>query len=153
MLMPSPEAAFAETRRVLRRGGGLSCAVFGAPDQNPWAGLPSRILQEHGRMPPPDSGAPGILALADHDRLRRLFAGAGISDPQLDEVAFTWRFPDMDGYWRFLTDAAGAIALVVSRLDQGKRERVREEVAERAQSFTGPEGIELPALSVVASAP
>ena len=152
MLMPDPGAAFAETRRVLRRGGRLSCAVFGAPEQNPWAGLPSQVLQERGHMPPPDSGAPGILALAGHDRLRRLITGAGFSDPQLEEVAFTWRFSDMDGYWKFLTDAAGAIALVLGRLDDGERERLRDEVAERAQSFAGPDGIELPAMSVVASA-
>jgi ubiquinone/menaquinone biosynthesis C-methylase UbiE len=55
MLMPNPEAAFAETHRVLRSGGRLSCAVFGRPEQNPWARLPSRVLQERGHMPPPDS--------------------------------------------------------------------------------------------------
>jgi ubiquinone/menaquinone biosynthesis C-methylase UbiE len=152
MLMPNPEAAFAETHRVLRSGGRLSCAVFGRPEQNPWAGLPSRVLQERGHMPPPDSGAPGILALADNERLRSLFAGAGFSDPQIEEVPFTWRFPDMDAYWRFLIDAAGAIALVVGRLEEDERKRVRDEVAERAQSFAGPDGIELPAVSVVASA-
>lgn len=152
MLMPNPEAAFAETRRVLRSGGRLSCAVFGRPEQNPWAGLPSRVLQERGHMPPPDSGAPGILALADNERLRSLFAGAGFSDPQIEEVPFTWRFSDMDAYWRFLIDAAGAIALVVGRLEEEERKRVRDEVAERAQSFAGPDGIELPAVSVVASA-
>jgi ubiquinone/menaquinone biosynthesis C-methylase UbiE len=152
MLMPNPEAAFAETHRVLRSGGRLSCAVFGRPEQNPWAGLPSRVLQERGHMPPPDSGAPGILALADNERLRSLFAGAGFSEPQIEEVRFTWRFPDMDAYWRFLIDAAGAIALFVGRLEEGERKRVRDEVAERAESFAGPDGIELPAVSVVASA-
>ena len=105
-----------------------------------------------GTMPPPDSGPPGILALADRDRLRGLFAGAGFSDPQLDEVAFTWRFPDIDGYWRFLTDAAGAIALVVGRLDDDERKRVREEIAERVESFAGVDGIELSAVSAVATA-
>src|SRR6266511_3876354 len=110
MLMADPPAAFAETRRVLRRGGRLSCAVFAGPEQNPWAALPSRVLQERGHLPPPEVGAPGILALADRDRLRRLFAEAGFSDPQIEEVAFTWYFRDVDDYWEFLTRAAGAIA-------------------------------------------
>src|SRR5438876_7032262 len=39
MLMADPSAALAETRRVLRRGGRLSCAVFAGPEQNPWAAL------------------------------------------------------------------------------------------------------------------
>jgi len=151
MLMSAPTAAFAETRRVLRPGGRLSCSVFGAPERNAWVALPSDVLQERGHMPPPDA-APGILALADHDRLRSLFAGAGFSDPEIDEIEFTWRFPDTDAYWEFLTGAAGAIAMVVERLDRDERERVRAEVSEQAQSFAGPEGIELPAMSDVASA-
>ena len=151
MLMSAPTAAFAETRRVLRPGGRLSCSVFGAPERNAWVALPSDVLQERGHMPPPDA-APGILALADHDRLRSLFAGAGFSDPEIDEIEFTWRFPDTDAYWEFLTGAAGAIAMVVERLDDDERERVRAEISERTDPFAGPKGIELPAMSLVVSA-
>src|SRR6266540_6723065 len=131
MLMADPAAAFAETRRVLRRGGRLSCAVFAGPEQNPWAALPSRVLQERGHMPPPGAVAPGILALADRDRLRRLFAEAGFSDPQIEEVAFTWYFRDVDDYWEFLNSAAGAIAMVLKRLGHDERERIRGETAEQ----------------------
>jgi len=152
MLMSDPGTAFAETRRVLRPGGRLSCSVFGAPERNPWVALPSHVLQERGHMPPPAARAPGILALADHDRLRSLFTGAGFFEPEINEVAFTWRFPDTDAYWEFLTGAAGAIAMVVERLDRDERESIRAEVSERAGSFAGPEGIELPAMSLIASA-
>lgn len=152
MLMADPPAAFAETRRVLRRGGRLSCAVFAGPEQNPWAALPSRVLQERGYMPPPEAGAPGILALADRDRLRRLFAGAGFSDPQIEEVAVTWYFRDVDDYWEFLTGAAGAIAVVLGRIEDNERRQVREQIADRVASFVSAGRIELPALSLVASA-
>jgi SAM-dependent methyltransferase len=107
MLMANPEAALVETRRVLRRGGRLSCVVFAGAGKNPWVALPCRVLQERGHMPPPEAGAPGILALADRDRLRRLFVGAGFSEPDIDEVAFVWRFRDPDEYWGFLTGVFG----------------------------------------------
>jgi ubiquinone/menaquinone biosynthesis C-methylase UbiE len=148
MLMADPEAALKESRRVLRRGGRLSCAVFGAPEQNPWVALPSAVLHERGHMP--ESGAPGILALADRNRLRNLFAQAGFSEPQIEEVAFTWRFRDVDDYWAFLTGAAGAIAAVVDRLEEDERGPVREELAERLQPFYAGDEIELPAVSLVA---
>lgn len=150
MLMADPAAALAEARRVLRRNGRLSCAVFAGPEQSLWAGLPSRALQERGHMPPPETGAPGILALADRDHLRRLFAGAGFSEPRIDEVAFTWRFADAEDYWQFLTSAAGAIAMVLGRLDEDERTRVRG--LKRVASFEGAGGIELPGVSLVVSA-
>ena len=152
MLMADPSAALAETRRVLRRGGRLSCAVFAGPEQNPWAALPSRILQARGHMPPLEAGAPGILALADPDRLRRLLAGAGFSDPRIEEVAFTWHFRDLDDYWDFLTGAAGAIASVLGRLEDQELRVVRLQIAEQVASFVGAHRVELPAASVVASA-
>ena len=152
MLMPEPEAAFAETRRVLRPGGRLSCAVFDAPELNPWVALPSRILRERGHMPASDAGAPGILALADRDRLSGLFVGASFSEPRIEEVAFTWRFPDLDAYWEFLTGAAGAVAMVVDRLDGAEREHVREQIVHEADQFAGDEGLEIPAACLVASA-
>jgi SAM-dependent methyltransferase len=152
MLMADPAAALAETYRVLRRGGRLSCAVFGDPGQNPWAALPARVLQEHGHMPPPQAGAPGIFALADPERLRGLFAQAGFSEPQIDEVQFTWRFDDADDYWDFLTGSAGALAVVIERLEQDERARVRHEIAELAAPFADGDGIGLPALSLVVSA-
>ena len=102
---------------------------------------------------PQAAGTPGILALADRDRLRCLFAGAGFSEPHIEEVAFVWRFRDPDDYWAFLTGAAGAIAMVLDRLDHGERERVRSEIAARTLSFaSGGAAIELPAVSLVASA-
>jgi ubiquinone/menaquinone biosynthesis C-methylase UbiE len=152
MLMGNPTTAMAETRRALRRGGRLSCAVFGAPDQNPWVALPTRVLRERGHMPPPEAGAPGILALADPDRLRRLVMGAGFSDPQIDEVPFTWYFSDVDDYWDFLNGAAGAIAMVLARLDADEFRLVREQVGQQVASFVVSGRIELPAMSLVASA-
>ena len=152
MLMGDPAAAMAETRRVLRPGGRLSAAVFGAPQKNPWVALPSRILLERGHMAPAQSGAPGILALADVDRVRGLFEGAGFSEPQIDEVPFTWDFDDVDDYWDFLTGAAGAIALVIGRLNDEERRQVREQIAERVAPFIQAGRIELPAVSNVATA-
>ncbi len=152
MLMADPAAAFAETRRVLRRGGRLACAVFAGPEQNPWAALPSRVLQQRGHMPPPEAGAPGILALADRDRLSGLFAAAGFSEPEMDEVPFTLSFADSDEYWEFLTRAAGAIAIVLDRLSDDERERVRTDIAERVTAFESVRGIDMPAVSLVAAA-
>ena len=152
MLMADPAAALAETRRVLRQGGRLACAVFSGPEENPWAALPARVLEERGHMPPAGGSGPGILALADHPRLRVLLAGAGLSEPRIDRVPLTWRFADPGDYWAYLTEAAGAIAMVLARLDDAERARVRALIAEGAAPFAGDGGIALPGVSLVVSA-
>lgn len=152
MLMANPDAALAEAHRVLRGDGGVVCAVFAGPEQNPWAALPARVLQERGHIPPPEAGAPGILALSDEDRLRSLFTGAGFAEPTIEEAAFSFRYDDTDEYWEFLNGMAGAIAMVLGRLDEDERESVRDEVARRIEPFGSSSGIELPASSLVVSA-
>jgi ubiquinone/menaquinone biosynthesis C-methylase UbiE len=152
MLMPEPGKALAETRRVLTPGGRLSCAVFGRAEDNPWASVPAGVLIERGHMPPPEAGAPGILALGDPSRLRRMVAEAGFSDPQLDEVTFAWTFASEDDYWQFLTEVAGAISMMLGRLDEDERRDVRAHIAERvAQYGTADGGLALPATCLVAS--
>lgn len=152
MLMPAPAAALAETRRVLRQGGRIVASVFAGPEQNPWAALPSLVLQERGHMPPPEAGAPGILALADRDRLRGLFENAGFADLRIEEIEFVFPFADADDYWDYLTRVAGAIAMVLHRLDEDEQTRVREQIAARLGPFAAAGGIELPALALVVSA-
>lgn len=153
MLMADPAAALAHTRRVLRPGGRLSCAVFGDPQRNPWAALPSGVLREHGHTPPTEAWAPGILALADSARLRGLIAGAGFSEPLIEAVSFTWRFAGAEDYWAFLTDAAGGVAMVLERLAEDERARARAEIEDRLRPFADQDGgIALPAMSLVASA-
>lgn len=152
MLMADPAAAFRETRRVLRQGGRLAFAVFTGPEENPWGSLPVAVLVEQGHMPRPEVGAPGLFALADRDRLSGLLAEAGFSQPRFEEVAFTWRFADADAFWTFLNEAAGAITIVLDRLDHDERLRAGQEIRRRAEAFAGPNGVELGGVSLVASA-
>lgn len=152
MLMADPAAAFRETRRVLRSGGRLAFAVFTDPGENPWGMLPTRVLVEQGHMAPPTADVPGLFALADRERLRRLLADAGFSEPRFEEVAFTWRFAAADEYWTFLNEAAGAITIVLDRLDDDERLRIGQEIRRRVEAVAGPSDIELPGVSLVASA-
>lgn len=152
MLMADPATALAETRRVLRPGGRLAFAVFTGPEDNPWGAVPVRVLVQRGHMTPPEAGAPGLFALADAARLRTLLVDRGFAAPRTEEVPFTWRFSGPDDYWSFLQEAAGAVTMVLDRLDPDERARVGEEIRRRAAAFGGANGIELPGVSLVVSA-
>jgi len=153
MLMADPAAAFKETRRVLRRGGRLCFSVFGSAERNPWAAMPARVLIEGSHMAPPAPEAPGILALANPDRIRRLLAGAGFSDPRIEEVPLVFTFASADEYWSFLKEIAGALALVITGLPQERQHIVQRAVEDRLGPFRRDGGYAVPGvcLNVVTS--
>jgi SAM-dependent methyltransferase len=140
MLMADPAAALRETRRILREGGPLACAVWGPPERNPWAALPAMALVQRGHMPPPEPGAPGIFALADPDRVRGLMAGAGFGDPQVEEIAFEFRYGDFDDLWETLVRLAGPLARAINSLPEDERNATREAIEQSVASFRAEDG-------------
>lgn len=148
MLMPRPARALAETRRVLRPGGRLAFAVFAEPARNPWAALASGVLVAHGRMTPPAPGTPGIFALHDTDALSRLVRDAGFAHVDVLEVPHRWHFADTIAYWRFLTQVAGAISMVLEQLEVSDREAVRREIEARLEEYRTDDGYDLQAVSL-----
>ncbi len=140
MLMADPAAALRETRRVLRGGGPLAFAVWAAPDRNPWAAIPGQTLVERGHLPPPEPGAPGIFALADPERIRELVVDAGFSEPDLEEVAFTFSYADFDDVWDSIVRLAGPLARVINGLPAEEQHATRDAIAENLGSFRMPDG-------------
>jgi ubiquinone/menaquinone biosynthesis C-methylase UbiE len=144
MLMADPAAALRETRRVLRRGGHLCFSVFASAEGNPWAAVPARVLIEGGHMAPPAPEAPGILALANPDRIKRLLADAGFELPRIEEVPIVWTFENADQYWSLLKEVAGALAAVITRLPEDRQESVRQTLRDRLAPFRRNGGYAIP---------
>jgi SAM-dependent methyltransferase len=152
MLMPDPAAAFAETRRVLRPGGRLALAVWGAPERNPWATIGFALLIERGHMPPPDPGAPGPFALGSEERIRALLDGAGFTAARTEEVPVRFAFRDLDDYMRYATDTGGPAALVLRTLPEDERETLKTQLGAAFAPFRAGGGYELPGVALCATA-
>jgi ubiquinone/menaquinone biosynthesis C-methylase UbiE len=140
MLMADPAAALKETRRVLRDGGPLAFAVWRTPDRNPWAAVPGMTLVQRGHMPAPEPGAPGIFALGEPDRIRELVTAAGFGEPELEEIAFEFRYADFDDLWDALVRIAGPLARVVNALPDDERQATRAAIEENVAPFRNAEG-------------
>jgi SAM-dependent methyltransferase len=148
MLMADPGTALGETRRVLRDGKRLSFSVWGSPERNPWAAIPAAAMVSHGHMPPPEMGAPGIFAMAETGRIRELVTDAGFDDPEIEEVAVEYPYDDIDTYWHFIRELAGALAMVIETLSEDEREAVRETIRAEAEPFRTGDGYRLPGLAL-----
>src|SRR5918999_1059899 len=145
MLMIDPQAAFSETRRVLRLGGRLAFSVWAARERNPALSLVGTVLVELGHIPPPDPEAPSAFAMADPRRIRELVVGASFAEPEIEEVTFRWPFADQDAYWRYVTETAASSSPVLRALSYEAQNTVREQVHEAARPYRSGEGYDFPA--------
>ena len=140
MLMADPAAALRETKRVLHSGGPLAFAVWAAPQSNLWAALPAMTLVQRGHLPPPEPGAPGIFGMADPERIRALVTQAGFGEPELEEIAFEFRYADADDFWDTLVRIAGPLARVVKALPEEEMRATRAAIEESLAPYRGEDG-------------
>ena len=152
MLAADPAAAFAETRRVLRPGGRVTLAVWGALERNPIFSAVGMSLVRAGHMPPPDPGAPGPFSLNDPERVRGLLAGAGFAEVRTEEVGVTFAFRDIGECVTIIADTSGPIGLVLQGLSDAERALVAGSLEASFAPFRTGAGYEVPGVTVVAVA-
>ncbi len=152
MLLPDPELALRETRRVLRPGGRLAFATWAPAKRNPWATAYGPVLIERGLQEPPRPGEPGQFALAEPERIEELVRGAGFAEVKVEEVAVEYRFGDWSDYRRVVTSLAAALRQTLGQLDESTRAEIDAGARARIEGFRGPDGYRLPGLALVTSA-
>jgi ubiquinone/menaquinone biosynthesis C-methylase UbiE len=154
MLMADPAAALAETRRVLRPGGRVTLAVWGAPERNPFLGIVGLSLVRRGCLPAPEPPpAPGPFALASPERTEQLLRAAGFAEVRSEEVPVRFGvLPDVNEYLSVIADTAGPVGLALRGLDEPERRAVELEVESSLSPFVVEGGYELPGVALCAVA-
>ena len=153
MLMPDPAAAFAETRRVMRPGGRLALAVWGAFERNPWIAIVGISLGQRGHIPPPEPPpAPGPFSMANPARSESLLRDAGFTDVRIEEVTGRLACADADEYLRLIADTSGPLGLTLQGLGEADRAAVTADVEDSLRRFATDGGYELPCVALCAVA-
>jgi hypothetical protein len=86
--------------------------------------------------------------MADEARTRELVTGAGFDSPRVEEVEVVWSFADDEELWRFLTEVAGGIALVIRSLPEDEQLRLRSEVERASEPLRSNGGYDMPGLTL-----
>ena len=154
MLMPDPAAAFAETRRVLRPGGRVALAVWGAMEHNPWIAIAGISVGQRGHIPPPPPPpAPGPFSMASAERVEGLLRETGLTDVRIEDVHGTFKVAAADAYLGLIGDTAGPIGLALQALGDHERADVRGDVEDSLRRFAVDRGgYELPCVALCAVA-
>jgi 2-polyprenyl-3-methyl-5-hydroxy-6-metoxy-1,4-benzoquinol methylase len=121
-----PEQVTAELARVLRPGGWLALSTWDSPERGRLLGVLVDAVTEVGAQPPADlPTGPPIFRFADDDEFRRLLGGAGLSDVNVQTVAFTQRFASRDELWNGLIGATVRTRATVLAQPQEVQARIR----------------------------
>jgi SAM-dependent methyltransferase len=151
MLVPEPDRAAAELRRVLRQEGRFALAVWGPRARNPWLGVLFDGVTETTGMPVPPPGIPGPFSLERSDDLRRVLEGAGLRDVSIEELPVPYRAGSVEEWFGRASALAGPLATRLASLPAPAREALAARLRVAAEPYITADGIEFPGLALLAS--
>ena len=153
MLMADPALALRQSARVLALGGRLALAAWSEASANPWAALPMRTMMAHLGLPPPDPDAPGLWALADEGRLRRLLEDAGLESIRIERLDKVLEYRSAEHWFEMTRRLAGPVRALLANVEEGDRAAIEYGMGEAAEPYAQEDGrLSLPERMVVASA-
>jgi len=143
--------AASEIRRVLRPGGRVAVAVWGPRERNPWLGTVLDAVSAQIGAPVPPPGIPGPFALGDSAQLAGLLEGADLADVAVGELAVPARAGSFDEWWARTSALAGPLAKILESLPEDAVEGIRAHARAAVRAYEGPNGLELPGVTLLAS--
>jgi SAM-dependent methyltransferase len=146
MFFAQPEAAFANLRNALRRGGRLTFLAWQAAHLNPWMFVPMAAAAQHITIPMPSTpDAPGPFAFADAARVVGILARAGFTDLACEELNETLTVAGggaLDQAVEFLLQM-GPTAAALREGGAAARDVVAVAVRDALQPYATPVGVRL----------
>lgn len=84
--MADPDAAIAESYRVLKSGGKYGFTVWCVPDKGNFFGIVMGAIKTHGTLDVPLPPAPSTFRFSEHDECRRVLEGVGFTNLQVIDI-------------------------------------------------------------------
>jgi SAM-dependent methyltransferase len=133
MFFPDLAVAAKQLARVARPGARLTAAVWGRPEQNPWATVIMDTIAKHVSMPTPGHDTPGLFRCSGEGALRKVFEQAGLREVTETHVPGELTLASPQQYWDFMTAVAAPVVAGLARADEALQATIRGEVLSRAE--------------------
>ncbi len=154
MLVPDPDVALQQIRRVLRDGGRFGATVWGDAQHNPWLTSAGMAAMMHGLVPAggPPVGPGGPLSLHDPEALEKRLYGAGFTDVHVETVDYVRRYESFDEHFDMVSVLAPPLAAAFATATPEQIAGVRGTVKDLTAQYRDGEALELPARAILAVA-
>lgn len=141
-----PEAAFAEARRVLRRGGHLGFTVWASPEHSPGARIFEQAVKAHADPTVELPKGPDYFGYGEAEPCRKTLSQLGFDPTSLDfrTVTVDWQVPSAAFVFEAERDAGVRMAAVLAAQKPEIQRAIQAQLKTELGSFVRPTGLRIP---------
>lgn len=153
MFFVDPITALTNIRSGMKSDGRLAFVCWQALNKNPWMEIPFKVALQHVPAPPPaDPEAPGPMAFADPERVRRILSEAGFDEIKLEALEMKLPFEaDVRSTAQKLVQLGAASRLLSNESDDIKAQ-VEDDLCEAIAEYQTDGGVRIGSATWIVSA-
>jgi len=152
--LADPDTAFAEARRVLKRGGRYGFTVWAKPEQNPGVRIMHEAVEKHADLSVPIPEGPSGFRFAERDECRRTLETAGFAPSSLtfEMLQVGWSIPRASFFLEAERTAGVRTAALLARQSEERLVAIESELQRGVEAYATADGFTLPMAAYVVAA-